>query len=148
MFDIVVAGSGADGHVQYPARDLFAYNEFAFEVGACTRTARNQFGRAGLDDEPGRRAVAVVEMLTGGRRESDADGEPASPHVCRHAVRGVFTRLDIEVLVAERNCGQPVRGGFDDDEGVFPHECRRWLPQVCRQSAYRVEVRVVMPDGA
>ena len=71
VLDPLVAGRGRRGDVQHALTDPVGEDEGAGQAGRGAAARDQQLGGRGADDQPGRRAVPLVEVLTGRRLEDD-----------------------------------------------------------------------------
>ena len=111
-----VAGGRLDRDVQGSGGYAGGQGEGAGQAGPVPAPVEQQLGRAGRDDQPGRVAPSVVELLTARRVEGDDQLDRARRRT-RRGPLGLPGRTDDLLRVGrDRHADQAVGRGLDDDE--------------------------------
>ena len=95
-----------------------------------------QLGRGGADDQPGRRPVALVQVLAGRRLEDHLEPQRAGGDGADRALGAL--RRPVDAQPPERDALEPVRGARDHEQrAVDDHRAAR-LPHAGRQRGHLV----------
>ncbi len=129
--------------MQHALGHLGGEHQLTGERGVRARPGDQQLGRGGADQQPGGRAVALVQLLAGRRPEHHVQLEDAGRHLGRGPPGAVRHRLHPDRLLGQPQPGQPVPGGLDHHD-VLVHQHRAGgLAQIGGQRADLAARRVV-----
>ncbi len=113
---IVVAGRGHRRDVQHALGYGGVQLQRAGQLRARALARPQQLGRRRGDQQPGRRAVARVQLLAGRRLEDHVEAQRAGRHLRRRPLGAVRHRVHPDRLLGQPQPGQPVPGRLHDHD--------------------------------